>query len=112
MASRSETVCLIVGAGPGISLAVARCFGAEGFKLGLIARQTDKLEDVSHTLRAEGFDSCTATADAGDEDFLRNAIRSIHDKAGETQVLIYNAFAATPSNPSNLALAQLVQDFG
>ena len=62
-------------------------------------------------MRAEGFDSFTATADAGDEDFLRNAIRSIHDKAGETQVLVYNAFAATPSNPSNLELAQLVQDF-
>lgn len=111
MASKSGPVCLIVGAGLGISLAVARCFGAEGFKLGLIARQTDKLEEVSRTLRAEGFDSFTATADAGDEDFLRNAIRSIHDKAGETQVLVYNAFAATPSNPSNLELAQLVQDF-
>jgi len=111
MASKSEPVCLIVGAGLGISLAVARCFGAEGFKLGLIARQTDKLEEVSRTLRAEGFDSFTATADAGDEDSLRNAIRSIHDKAGETQVLVYNAFAATPSNSSNLELARLLQDF-
>ena len=38
---------LIVGAGPGLSASLARLFTAEGLKVGLAARNTEKLNDLA-----------------------------------------------------------------
>ncbi len=45
----------IVGAGPGLGLAIARTFGREGFSVALIARTQDKLDRLAADLGAEGI---------------------------------------------------------
>jgi short-subunit dehydrogenase len=49
----SRTIA-IVGAGPGVGLAVAERFGREGFEVALIARDTKKLDDLVSRLKTTG----------------------------------------------------------
>lgn len=104
-------VCTIVGAGPGVSLGVARAFAAEGFTICLIARSLDKLNSVAAKLRDEGVQALPFAADAGDERSLRAAFEQIRSAAGETEVLVYNAYAFHPGMPSTLAVDDLMADF-
>ena len=48
---------LIIGAGTGLSLGVARKFGKQGFKVGLISRSKSNLEKLAETLNTEGIES-------------------------------------------------------
>ncbi len=104
-------VCTIVGAGPGVSLGVARAFAAEGFTICLIARSLDKLSSVAAKLRDEGVQALPFAADAGDEHSMRAAFEQIRSAAGETEVLVYNAYAFHPGVPSALAVGDLMADF-
>ena len=45
----------IVGAGPGMGLAIARTFGARGFDVALIARTRSKLDSLKEQLAKEGI---------------------------------------------------------
>lgn len=65
-----KRVMVVCGYGPGISSAVARRFGNEGFELALVSRSGDKLERAVAGFAGEGivgtpFDdgSATITAD-------------------------------------------------
>lgn len=111
MSSNSTRVCTIVGAGPGIGLAVARSFGHEGFRLALIARRTDRLELLSGSLKKDGIETLLIAGDAGNESALRKAIEDIHRRLGPTEVLVYNAAAFRQAAPSRLTLAGLNDDF-
>ncbi|MBA3471522.1 MAG: SDR family NAD(P)-dependent oxidoreductase [Herpetosiphonaceae bacterium] len=105
----SKPVCTIVGAGPGISLAVAERFAREGFQIALIARRAAALDEYVRQLggsaTAHGF-----VADAGDEQALIGAFDAIH-QLGPTAVLVYNASAGHAGSPLTLAAADLIADF-
>ena len=51
----SQKSLLIVGSGPGLSSSLARIFHAKGMKIGLAARNTDKLNSLKTELDAEVF---------------------------------------------------------
>ncbi|MFD5141505.1 SDR family NAD(P)-dependent oxidoreductase [Streptomyces sp. NPDC058378] len=53
----------IVGAGPGMGLAIARTFGSQGFDVALIARNRDKLNDLAGRLDAEGITAAAFPAE-------------------------------------------------
>ncbi|WP_449353083.1 SDR family NAD(P)-dependent oxidoreductase, partial [Streptomyces shaanxiensis] len=55
----------IIGAGPGMGLAIARTFGARGFDVALISRTKEKLQTLADQLGEEGI-----TADAFPADVL------------------------------------------
>ncbi len=76
---------VVVGAGPGLGLALARRFGAEGHPVGLIARDGARLESDAATLRAAGIRATACPADVRDEAGLRAAL----DTAGPVGVLIW-----------------------
>ena len=48
-------VALIVGSGPGISASVARGLAAAGLKVGLAARNVEKLAQLAQEIHAERF---------------------------------------------------------
>ncbi|MFD0478345.1 SDR family NAD(P)-dependent oxidoreductase [Nonomuraea thailandensis] len=56
----------IVGAGPGLGLAIARTFGSRGFDVALIARTKDKLETLVAQLGKEGITAEAFPADVLD----------------------------------------------
>lgn len=83
----------IIGAGPGISQSVAKQFGKQGFTVGLIARNEDKLKDLVKDLDAQNINAMYAVADVSKEESLKSALLKIKDTKGHADVILYNAAA-------------------
>ncbi|MFI1987752.1 SDR family NAD(P)-dependent oxidoreductase [Actinoplanes sp. NPDC020271] len=81
----SRTIA-VVGAGPGLGLAVARAFGRDGFHVGLIARDAARLAADVTTLAADGVTATAHPADIRDRPALRAALESL----GPVDVLEYS----------------------
>jgi short-subunit dehydrogenase len=85
---------VIVGAGPNLGAAVARRFGREGFAVGLISRNADKLDAMAADLATEGIRAAAAPADIRDATALSAAISSLADQLGPVEVLEYSPLPA------------------
>jgi NADP-dependent 3-hydroxy acid dehydrogenase YdfG len=96
----------IVGMGPGMGMALARRFGREGHRLGLLARRADALKGLVDELKGEGFDAHGHAVDAGDPAALKKALG-----ASNADVLIYNASIFREATPSQLDPEVLVSEF-
>ena len=107
----SEKVLLIVGAGPGISLSTAKKFGQEGFKVALISRRIDALQQYEEDLRNEGIEAKGFPGDVSSEESLKAAIDSVIKLYGKIDVLLYNAAAVKPGKPTTLSADDLIYDF-
>ncbi len=81
---------IIIGVGPGISMGVARKFGKEGFRIGLVSRTEEKLKGYVDQLQQEGIDASYAIADVTDEASLHQALQSLGAAAGEADMMLYN----------------------
>lgn len=62
---------LLVGAGPGLGMAIARRFVAGGYRVSLVARSTDGLGDLANSLADTGVPIDTIKADASDPEGLK-----------------------------------------
>ena len=101
----------IVGMGPGVSLAVANRFSAEGYAVAMVARSQEKVDTYASELRQKGRQALGFAGNAGNEDSLRQVFSDIHAKLGATDVLVYNAFARRQGGTTALTAEQLVEDF-
>ena len=88
MADIPYRTALIVGAGPGISASVARALTAAGVKVGLAARNTDKLAALAGETDAQTF-----AVDATDPAAVAQLFAAMDQSLGEPDVVIYNASA-------------------
>ena len=88
---------LILGAGPGLSAAVAQRFGREGFEVTLLARSERNLTEVAERLRAKNVTVNTVTGDAADTQQFRETLESIAAEA-TPGVVIYNACVIAPAD--------------
>ena len=105
-------VCLIIGAGPGIGQAVAYAFAHEGYDIGMIARNPDKLANACILIAKKTGRVVRAYAgDSADESSLKAAIGRVRRGLGEIEVLVYNAAAAALGKPTTLEQEQLVSEF-
>jgi NAD(P)-dependent dehydrogenase (short-subunit alcohol dehydrogenase family) len=86
MTSLPYRSALIVGAGSGISASVARALAAQGVKVGLAARNTDKL-----TALAAETGAATFQVDASDPAAVAGLFQAADDGIGEPDIVIYNA---------------------
>jgi short-subunit dehydrogenase len=107
----SEKIMLIIGAGTGISLSTAKKFGKEGFKVALVARRIEALQQYETELRNEGIEAKGFAGDASSEESLKTAIDSVIKTYGKIDVLLYNAAAVKPGKPTELYAEDLVHDF-
>ena len=79
---------LIVGAGAGISAALARRLAAAGLKVGLAARNADKLAPLAAEVGAEAF-----AVDASEPAAVARLFEEADSRLGEPDVVIFNASA-------------------
>ncbi len=86
MSDTPYRTALIVGAGSGISASVARRFAAAGLKVGLAARNPDKLADLAAEIGAETF-----AVDAVDPAAVAQLFEEADARLGEPDVVVYNA---------------------
>ena len=82
---------IVIGAGPGIGLSVARRFAREGLPVGVIARSQATVDAALEALEATGVEAHAATADAADEGALRAALDELVGHLGVPEALVYNA---------------------
>jgi|SRR5690242_20224927 len=102
----SAPLTVIVGMGPGMGMALARRFGREGHRLGLLARRADTLQALVDQLKAEGLDVHGHAVDAGDPAAVKKTLA--HAEPG---VLIFNASIFREATPSQLDPEALVAEF-
>lgn len=88
-----KPVIAVCGHGPGISDAVARRFGREGFAVALVARSADRLSQAAAALTQEGVTARAFPADLGDPEAVRAVIREIRGSLGPLSVLHWNAYS-------------------
>ncbi|WP_328875417.1 SDR family NAD(P)-dependent oxidoreductase [Streptomyces sp. NBC_00287] len=86
----------IVGAGPGMGLAIARTFGSRGFDVALIARTKEKLETLVDQLGQEGITAEAFPADVLDRASLTDALDAVKDRFGGIDVLEYSPAPHSP----------------
>ena len=86
---RSQTL-LVVGAGPGIGTATARRFAREGYRVGLVARDRERLQAIAEQLRDDGADVSTATADASSPAELTTALHQLREVNGDPTVALFS----------------------
>ena len=79
---------LIIGAGSGISASLARMLARSGLKVGLAARNTEKLAPLADETGALAFE-----ADASDAASVARLFTAMDDRLGEPDLVIYNASA-------------------
>jgi NAD(P)-dependent dehydrogenase (short-subunit alcohol dehydrogenase family) len=90
-------IALIVGAGPGISASVARGLAAAGLKVGLAARNIEKLAPLAAATGAETF-----TVDASDPAAVARLFAEADKRLGEPDIVLYNASARAPGPVAEL----------
>lgn len=83
---------LICGHGPGISDAVARKFGAEGFKVALVARSGEKLARAAEALVASGVEAKAFPCNLGDPAAVKALVGEVRASLGPVTVVHYNAY--------------------
>jgi NADP-dependent 3-hydroxy acid dehydrogenase YdfG len=84
----------VIGAGPGLGLAVAHRFGREGFAVALIARGQDHLDDLAGRLRDTGVEAAGFAADVREPESLRAALSAAAERLGPVEVLQYSPIPA------------------
>ena len=100
----SQPLTIILGAGPGLGLALARRFANEGHDLALMARDEDRLSKMAETVAKETGQTVKGfTADGTDLDSIRGALTRIHGSLGPTRVFIHNASRWLPDTGPELA---------
>jgi short-subunit dehydrogenase len=87
---------LLVGAGPGLGMAVARRFAEGGYRVTLVARSTDGLRDLADGLADTGAQIDTVAADASEPEGLRARIGELYNDQGGPGLIIYNAVMGSP----------------
>jgi short-subunit dehydrogenase len=104
---------LLVGAGPGLGMAVARRFANGGYRVTLVARSTDGLGDLAKGLGDTGAQIDTIPADASDPEALGARMTELYHERGAPGLIIYNAVMGAPdqlltSNVEHLQTAYAV----
>lgn len=106
----SDKICAIVGAGPGVGLAVARRFGREGFRLALLARRAEALTQYAADLEEAGLKAEGFPTDAADFGSLTTALAEVTARMGAPEVLVYNPAVIRQQKPSELEADTLLAD--
>jgi NAD(P)-dependent dehydrogenase (short-subunit alcohol dehydrogenase family) len=88
-----KSTIIVFGHGPGISDAVARRFGREGFRVALVARNQARLEAAAEALVSEGITAKAFCCDAGDPDAVRATVRAARQALGPIGVVHWNAYS-------------------
>ena len=87
---------LLIGAGPGLGMAIARRFAVGGYGITLLARSADGLRDLVTGLSDTGAEVDTIEADASDPEGLRAHLTELYRCDGSPGVIIYNAVIGAP----------------
>jgi len=88
--SKKRRVAFLTGAGPGLGASLARRFAKE-YAVAINARNESFVESLAGEVRASGGTALEVPGDIGDRDQVAGMFRSIRERLGPPDVLLYNA---------------------
>ena len=108
----SDKTALIIGAGAGLSAALARKFAANGYAVALAARNADKLTDLAAETGATAY-----ACDAASPQDMASLFASVDRDLGEPEVVVYNPSARVrgpvhETDPEKVRDALLITGYG
>ena len=106
----SNPVVVVVGAGPGVGMAVARRFAKEGYDVGLVGRTESTVTLLGEQLQAEGVTTGWTACDATDAEALTAAVTRFGGFSGRIDALHFNPSAFRQLDPLHLTAAELLED--
>lgn len=104
-------IAVVVGAGPGMGLALAQRFGSEGFTVALIARRPEALATYVSELSTQGITGVGFAADIADERSLRGAFAAIRAQLGDPDVLLFNASSNPSGRPDEISAGEVLDAY-
>ena len=87
----AQTTALVTGANKGIGYEIAAGLGALGWKVGVGARDPQRLDEAVARLRAAGHDAFAVPLDVTDDASVTAAVTRVQAEAGGLDVLVNNA---------------------
>ncbi|MEZ4454604.1 MAG: SDR family NAD(P)-dependent oxidoreductase [Nannocystaceae bacterium] len=111
--SKARTI-LVCGYGPGISAAVARKFGDEGFQVAIAARSADRLAAGAAALREAGIQAREFVCDLGDAAAVQRLVAEVRGSLGPITVIHWNVYRGAAGDLTTCDLDDLrsVLDIG
>lgn len=98
----AQQSCLILGTGPTMGTKIAHAFAAEGFHLGLVARDRGHLEEHAAKIGERAAGVSTFTADVTDDRSMSALAEEVQGKLGTPDVVIYNPAVLESVKPSEM----------
>lgn len=104
---------VVVGAGPGLGRTTAVTFAKQGFAVGLLSRNTKRLEEDVAAVKASapGVQVKSYTVDVGDHIALKATLEQVGQEMGPPEVLYFNAARVQPSRIGQTSPEYLLEDF-
>lgn len=99
-------VAIVTGASSGLGADAAKAYAEAGASVALLARRTEKLEKIAGELRSNGSDVIAVRCDITNEEDVKNAVKTVHDKMGHIDILLNNAGIALPGAVHELTTEQ------
>jgi len=88
--SKPSRVAFLTGAGPGLGASLVRRFAKE-YAVAVNARNESFVKSLGDEIRASGGTALEVPGDIGDRDQVAGMFRSIRERLGPPDVLLYNA---------------------
>jgi len=84
-------VALVTGAGSGLGEAAAHTLAREGARVALLGHTKDELEEVARSIKSEGGEAMTVTADISDPDAMQEAVNQVINRWKQLDIVFANA---------------------
>jgi len=110
MSAPVSPVYVVLGAGPGLGLAVARRFAEEGYVAVLATRTAADSEPLAAALQAESHRAEGVGVDLTDPADVSAVVSGIGERHGRIDVLHFNPSAWREKDPLHLTVPELLED--
>ncbi len=103
----SNPVCLVTGVGPGTGAAMARRFAAGGYQVAMLARDEDRLAQLSDELP----NGHAYTCEVSNADAVKDTVAKVTSDLGAPDVVIHNAVRGTRGTVLEISPRDLQRNF-
>lgn len=116
-ATHLKRVALITGVGPGLGAALARRFASEGFRVAMVARTPQFIDELAHGLAADGKPALALVGDVSRPKEVATFVAKVRAGFGPIGVFVHNASSSSgdgllKTTPEQFEQAWRVTTFG